>query len=182
MSVKEKIINKIFNLANSESKKRVILAPIIGSLFAIVTAMFVIIPINIESRLTLPVIINSPLNYIIGVPLILIGAIFMLWSSWYFFIGKRTPVPVNPPLRLITKGPYAYTRNPMHTGLFILMFGLGIYYNSILSILIFTPLYIVLDVWLIIKIEEPELEKRLGNDYMDYKKRVNRFIPWRSAK
>jgi len=182
MSVKDKIIINIYNIATSIGLRRVILAPIIGSLFALLTAMFVIIPVNIESRLDVPAIIISPLNLIAGVPLILTGTILVLWSSWYFIVGKRTPVPVNPPVRLIIKGPYAYSRNPMHTGLFILMFGFGFYYHSVLSIIVFTPIYILMDVWMIINIEEPELEKRLGNNYIEYKKRVNRFIPWKSSK
>jgi protein-S-isoprenylcysteine O-methyltransferase Ste14 len=33
-------------------------------------------------------------------------------------------------------------------------------------------------VWELKAIEEPELEKRLGKDYVEYKKRVPMFFPW----
>jgi len=56
-------------------------------------------------------------------------------------------VPLNPPPKLVTTGPYAHTRNPMLTGLFVLLFGLGLLLQSIALFCIFTPLFIILNVW-----------------------------------
>jgi len=171
------IINKIFTIATGNALKRTILAPFVGSVFAIITSLFVIIPIKIDNADKTPVVVIEPFNLIISLPLIIIGIFLMCWSSFYFFKMNRTPVPVNPPDRLIKSGPYAFARNPMHSGMFILMFGIGIYYGSLLSVLIFTPLYIFIDVLILKNIEEPELEKRLGEEYIKYKKRVPMFIP-----
>lgn len=102
----------------------------------------------------------------------LIGALLMLWSMFVFARVKGTPVPFNPPPKLVTTGPFAYSRNPMTIGLFILMFGIGFYFSSITSVIIFTPLYIYLNILEFKYIEEPELEKRLGQDYVEYKKKV----------
>jgi protein-S-isoprenylcysteine O-methyltransferase Ste14 len=99
------------------------------------------------------------------------------WSMMTFFRIKGTPVPFNPPPKLVTNGPYAYMRNPMLTGLFITLFGCGIYFNSISLAFIFTPFFIICNLIEIKYIEEPELEKRLGKDYLEYKKKVPRFIP-----
>ena len=101
----------------------------------------------------------------------------MLWSFLHFIKVKGTPVPLNPPPKLVTTGPYAYIRNPMLTGLFILLFGLGVLLGSISLVFIFTPLFILLNVLELRTIEEPELEKRLGKEYLEYKKRVSMFIP-----
>lgn len=102
----------------------------------------------------------------------LIGAVLMLWAMFVFARVKGTPVPFNPPPKLVTSGPYAYSRNPMTIGLFIFMFGIGFNWGSITSVLIFTPLYIILSILDFKYIEEPELEKRLGKEYTEYKKRV----------
>ncbi|NQU86510.1 MAG: isoprenylcysteine carboxylmethyltransferase family protein, partial [Mariniphaga sp.] len=81
------------------------------------------------------------------------------------------------PPKLVCTGPYAYTRNPMLTGIFFLMFGIGFWIGSFSLILIFTPLFILANILELKKIEEPELEKRLGKEYLEYKQRTPMFIP-----
>lgn len=49
--------------------------------------------------------------------------------------------------------------------------------QSISLVFIFTPLFILLNVLELKAIEEPELEKRLGKVYVEYKKGVPMFIP-----
>jgi len=41
----------------------------------------------------------------------------------------------------------------------------------------FTPLFIYINFWELKSIEEPELEKRLGEDYIKYRKRTPMFFP-----
>ncbi|MBA7666493.1 hypothetical protein ES703_74574 [subsurface metagenome] len=101
----------------------------------------------------------------------------MLWSILHFIKVKGTPVPFNPPPKLVTTGPYSYIRNPMLSGVFILMFGFGILFRSISLVFIFTPLFILFNFLELKSIEEPELEKRLGKDYLEYKKSVPMFFP-----
>ena len=66
----------------------------------------------------------------------------------------------------------------MLTGIFIQLFGLGIALGSISLVWVFTPLFIIIHVWELKKVEEPELVKRLGQDYVEYKKRVPMFFPF----
>ena len=170
-------LENIYTVSARYPKYKVILTPIIGGLFSIFTALFVIVPVQIEKIFNIPNLWSSPVNYIISAPLILTGILLMLWTSLIFFMTRGTPVPVNPPPHLVVKGPYKYIRNPMHGGMFLLMFGCGIYYSSILSILIFMPIYIYFDIFILKKIEEPELEKRLGKSYIEYKKNTPMFFP-----
>ena len=65
----------------------------------------------------------------------------------------------------------------MMTAIFILMFGLGILLRSVSLVGIFTPLFILLNVIELKLLEEPELEKRLGDEYAEYRKRVPMFFP-----
>jgi len=66
----------------------------------------------------------------------------------------------------------------MLSGVFILLFGVGILFASVSLVFIFTPLFILVNVLELKVIEEPELQRRLGKEYLEYKKRTPMFIPW----
>jgi len=65
----------------------------------------------------------------------------------------------------------------MLTGVFSLLFGCGVLFGSISLLFVFTPLFIYINFWELKSIEEPELEKRLGEDYIEYRKRTPMFFP-----
>ncbi len=65
----------------------------------------------------------------------------------------------------------------MLTGVFLLLFGLGFAFNSLSLVCLFTPLYVLANVWELKSIEEPELVKRLGDDYLEYRSRTPMFLP-----
>ena len=57
------------------------------------------------------------------------------------------------------------------------MFGLGILLGSLSIVFVFTPLFVVLNVLYIKAIEEKEMEKKFGTEYLEYKRKVPMFIP-----
>jgi protein-S-isoprenylcysteine O-methyltransferase Ste14 len=65
----------------------------------------------------------------------------------------------------------------MLLGLFIVLIGLGVLFGSLSLILIFIPLFILINVLYLKAIEEKEMEKKFGREYLEYKKRVPMFIP-----
>ena len=65
----------------------------------------------------------------------------------------------------------------MLTGVFLFLFGLGLALDSFSLVCLFTPLYILINVWELKAIEEPELMKRLGDEYLQYRRRTPVFIP-----
>lgn len=102
---------------------------------------------------------------------------YVIWSVIRFLKVKGTPVPINPPPKLVSTGPYAYTRNPMLTGVFFLLFGIGFFLSSFSLIFVFTPLFILANYWELKVIEEPELLKRLDDEYRIYKEKTPMFFP-----
>jgi len=122
-------------------------------------------------------IFSNPLNIILSLPVFSLALFLIGWSVQNFLKAKGTPVPFNPPPILVTTGPYAYTRNPMLTGVFSLLFGFGVFFGSISLLIVFTPLFIVINFWELKSIEEPELEKRLGEEYIEYRERTPMFFP-----
>ena len=78
---------------------------------------------------------------------------------------------------MVNTGPYRYARNPMLTGVFLFLFGIGFIVNSVSLVFFFTPLYVLINVWEIKEIEEPELIERLGDEYIEYQRHTPMFIP-----
>ncbi len=173
-----RVVNIVFKIATGSRSIRNILTPIGFIFFVGFILLIILVSIQMDRSLNLPEFFFEKLNLIVSVPIIAIGLFLTLWSMLHFFLSKGTPVPFNPPPRLVTTGPYAYVRNPMLTGVFIVLFGLGLYFRSISLFFVFTPLFILLNFIELKVIEEPELEKRLGKDYVDYKSKVPMFFPW----
>jgi protein-S-isoprenylcysteine O-methyltransferase Ste14 len=177
----QKMINNIYRIATGSSKKRILYAPFAFLFFVTVTSGFVLLPFYIEKILHIPSFIYAPWNLIVSVPFLAAGTFYVVWASVIFFGVRGTPVPLNPPPVLVAKGPYKYSRNPMTAGLFLQMFGVGFLFGSALSVLVFTPLYIFLHYLELKHVEEPELEMRLGNAYVEYKNKVPMFFPWKKV-
>lgn len=114
---------------------------------------------------------------IIGIIIMAVGAILVLICVIVFVVkGKGTPAVFDPPTEFVAVGPYAYVRNPMYIGGFILLIGFGLFHLS-LSILILAVLLIVVFHFFVLIIEEPKLESLFGKSYLDYKKKINRWLP-----
>jgi protein-S-isoprenylcysteine O-methyltransferase Ste14 len=141
------------------------------------TSLFVVLSLLVDRWLSLPWPLSSGLSWLIATPLIAIGVGVTAWSASHFLKVKGTPVPFNPPPTLVMTGPYQFVRNPMLMGVFLLLFGLGFAIKSLSLVVLFTPLFVLANVWELKEIEEPELVKRLGEDYVAYKQQTPMFIP-----
>ena len=68
----------------------------------------------------------SPRDWFLAAPLLLAGASIYFWCLWNFAVtGRGTPAPIDPPKKLIVRGPHKYVRNPMYLGVLSVVFGLG---------------------------------------------------------
>ena len=75
---------------------------------------------------------------------------------------------------LMTGGPYRLSRNPMLVGIYIYDVGILVWLWSALPLLVFLVEVILLTIQ--VRSEEKRLEKDFGQDYLDYKKRVRRYL------
>lgn len=115
-------------------------------------------------------IVDSPLRFILGIPLILIGSMLLLW-------GIRTLGTINTSGvgdGFIQDGPYRFTRNPQYLGDMMLFIGLSIMANSgylwvthILLILIFLITTLAEECWLV---------EQYGETYLEYLGKTSRFL------
>jgi protein-S-isoprenylcysteine O-methyltransferase Ste14 len=173
----EGIVNFIYKITTGAERIRLLLTPLFGCIFFFIVLSLVVLSLYLDSFLGLPEFISKPFRIALSMPFLAGGSILWLWCVVKFFKTKGTPVPVNPPPKLITDGPYAYSRNPMMTGLFMVMAGIGIFFGSVTLTFFITPLFVLISILEFKYIEEPELEKRFGKVYTEYKEKTPIIIP-----
>ncbi len=177
MELKTNLIHLIFRVATGSRRVRMFLAPVVGLSYFLFATMFAVLALAMDHWLETPPFPPFPVNLYAGISLCFAGLSLACWCVINFLRVKGTPVPFNPPPVLVTSGPYAYVRNPMLSGVFILLFGLGSVFQSIFLIFVFTPLFMLINILEIKTIEEPELEMRLGKAYSEYKNITPMFFP-----
>lgn len=177
MGIRGRWIGLLHRAATGGRKTRRLLTPIGAVVFWVFTGAFVAVSMVTDRWLGLPWPLPGGPTWIIAVLLIVVGVGVTAWSALHFLKVKGTPVPFNPPPKLVSTGPYRFARNPMLTGVFLLLFGTGFAIKSLSLLVFFAPLYILANVWELKEIEEPELVKRIGEDYVAYRRRTPMFIP-----
>ena len=113
----------------------------------------------------------------VGLP----GLALAVWTTRLFVTaGRGTPAPWAHPQRLVVRGPYLHVRNPMITGVLLMLGAESLFFGSwhlagwMLVFFAGNALYFPL-------VEERALERRFGDDYRLYKANVPRWIPrWRA--
>lgn len=112
----------------------------------------------------------------LGIGISAVGFAIMISCIVRFAVeGKGTLSPADPTKRLVIKGLYTYSRNPMYVGVMGLLIGESVFTQSsvlwVYSILIFAAfnLYIVF-------FEEPRLRRDFGKEYGEYCAKVRRWM------
>ena len=91
-----------------------------------------------------------------------------LKNSWRIGIDTDTKT------ELITSGLFAFSRNPIFFGMILSLVGLFLTTPNALTVLFLTLGYVLIQIQ--IRLEEEFLTKEHGQDYMNYKQKVRRFI------
>ncbi len=115
-------------------------------------------------------IVISIICFVFGIPWMLSAVL------WQLIHGKGTPVPVVPTKQFLQNGPYKYVRNPMMLGFILYLLAWAFLFNNAGAVL--TAVVIIVLLLAELKfIEEPELEKRFGGAYREYKKEISFMLP-----
>jgi protein-S-isoprenylcysteine O-methyltransferase Ste14 len=124
----------------------------------------------------------------LSIPLGALGLIFAAWSNIFLFdIGKGGPaeglgIAISPKTqKLVTSGPYKYSRNPMVFGALTLYLSFSVYFNSLVCIILVILLASCVGFYLR-KYEEERLLRDFGEEYLAYKKKVPMLIPFLRSK
>lgn len=107
-----------------------------------------------------------PLMLAIGGAVAVVGLAVRAWAAGH--IRKNA--------QLATSGPYAYTRNPLYLGSFLLGVGFTLASGQPLLGLLFAALF--LGIYLpVMRVEAATLAELFGEDYRDYARAVPLFVP-----
>ncbi len=170
-------VDVFYSVATGSKRRRAALTPVGLVVFAGLLLLVVFASLLTDRALGLPQLLPGVLGSVVGFPLVAAGLIVWGWCIVSFWRAKGTPVPFNPPRELVVVGLYAWVRNPMLTGVFACLFGLGFLLHSLAMVFVWTPVFVLLNAIELKLIEEPELERRFGESYKEYKQRVPMFVP-----
>ena len=100
-----------------------------------------------------------------------------VWTVRLFTnFGNGTPAPWDPPQKLVIRGPYRHVRNPMITGVLLMLLAEAMLLQS-WPIALWMGTFFAGNAIYFPLSEEKGLEKRFGDDYRLYKSRVPRWLP-----
>jgi protein-S-isoprenylcysteine O-methyltransferase Ste14 len=102
----------------------------------------------------------------------------MALAAWFARTMRRadTTMHINKPVSsLVQDGPFRYSRNPGYLSLTMLYSGIAVLRNALWAILLL-PLVLYVIQREVIEREERYLERSFGEQYLDYKRRVRRWV------
>jgi protein-S-isoprenylcysteine O-methyltransferase Ste14 len=140
----------------------------------IVCFVFTFIGVGLDSLLGIDRF-YFPLIVVLGGLLLLAGFLLRVWAAYHFYQRSMKVVVLSAQQSLITDGPYQFSRNPLYLGGNIVMFyGTALLFGTVSGLILFT-LHIPLIDWMVRR-EEKQLEKKFGEEWLRYKKRVRRWF------
>ena len=117
------------------------------------------------------------INVLIAYLMVLVSSAIVFFSLWQFYKSKANinPIHLEKSNVFVVDGIYRFSRNPMYLSLEGLLVAWAVYLQSAVSFLgVFLFVYLITQ-WQI-KPEEYWLEKKFGEFYLAYKKKVRRWI------
>ena len=148
----------------------------VGPLYVITIVLITIISIIFSATRFIPVITFTNMRWIfilIGILCFAIG--ITLWLRAVIIDRLDAHIIKN---ELVTTGVYAYVRNPVYSAFMFVCTGVLLIYGNLILLLL-PIIYWGFMTVLMKSTEEKWLEDLYGQEYVQYRQRVNRCIPWK---
>ncbi len=125
---------------------------------------------------------RPPQHEALALALILLGTAILVWCVREFYVaGRGTLAPWARPTRLVTTGPYRFTRNPMYVSTLTILAGWSVLWDSP-GLHIYTAVTLCVLVARVCLLEEVWVERHFGSEWQRYRARTPRWlIPPRRA-
>jgi protein-S-isoprenylcysteine O-methyltransferase Ste14 len=134
--------------------------------FAIAFALHLIWPLELTDR--------DSARWV-GMGICVAGAALIIWGIATMRAARTNIYPELPATALVTTGPFRFTRNPLYVSLAILFTGLSVEMNNGWGLIVLVPLAFVMHYGVILR-EESYLERKFGDDYRGYMRKVRRYL------
>jgi protein-S-isoprenylcysteine O-methyltransferase Ste14 len=111
---------------------------------------------------------------------VLLGIAGVLLAGWGIAVFRRARTTINPhkpgdSSALVTSGPYRFTRNPMYTGMLLVLLGWAAFLTSVPALLGLVAFVLYINRFQVGP-EERVLQRLFGGQYEEYKGRVRRWL------
>lgn len=119
----------------------------------------------------------SGMRLALAVCLLAAGAAIYAWCVWDFAtFGRGTPAPIDAPKRLVVRGLYRHTRNPMYLGVLTVIAGWALCFGAPALLLYALAVWTCFHLFVVLY-EEPHLAGEFGDEYRRYRAQVGRWLP-----
>ncbi len=121
--------------------------------------------------------VGSGLTLATALAILALGTAIYAWCVWDFAtFGRGTPAPIDAPKKLVVRGLYRYTRNPMYVGVLTVILGWAALFRAadlaLYALVVGTCFHLF-----IVLYEERYLAREFGDQYEAYRSRVGRWLP-----
>jgi len=140
------------------------------------TYFIIYLSLAIGLHFVLPVtkLVHAPYNYI-GILLIGVGIWLNIRADQLFKRRNTTVKPFEQSTCFIEEGPFAFSRHPMYLGMVVILVGVAVLLGNIVSLFAALGFFVTMDI-AFVRHEEKALEETFGEEFLDYKKRVRRWL------
>jgi protein-S-isoprenylcysteine O-methyltransferase Ste14 len=113
--------------------------------------------------------------YWAGLALVIAGCSLAVAAAGRFVLRGTTLQPTGQPARLVVSGAHAWSRNPMYLSLTVITVGLALALGRASPLILVVLPWASIN-WAVIPFEEARLRETFGQDYVDYCRRVRRWV------
>ena len=110
-----------------------------------------------------------------GLMLITSGVMLFVWGAHTLRRHKTTLHPRRKPSKLVVRGPYGYSRNPIYLGFLLITVGTSLLFANVLAF-VGPVLFFAFVSTFIIPFEEDMLSRKFGKTYHSYRKQTRRWV------
>ena len=119
----------------------------------------------------------SGLVFLLALALLAIGGVIYAWCVWDFAVfGRGTPAPIDAPKKLVVRGLYRYTRNPIYVGVLAVLLGWAAMFRGTTLLIYAFGVALCFHLFVVLY-EEHHLGQQFGAEYHDYCEKVGRWLP-----
>ena len=149
-------------------------APNVIAIPPLIYLAFLAVGLLLDYLFPVPVLPNS-IQYAVGFGISIASGLIMPFVLLRFKKANTNFDPGKPTTRIITTGPYRYSRNPSYVSLTMLYLGIAIAADSVWVLAGLIPALVVMHYGVILR-EEEYLEAKFGEEYLRYKNTVRRWL------
>ena len=139
-----------------------------------IALIYLVIAFVLNLFIKSPVVFNYN-HELLGLWTSVMGVLILLWA-WGLFKKSQTAVrPTQRPRKIVTAGPFEWTRNPMYLGIVLILAGIACYAGSLVMFIAPGAFFITINA-VYVPYEEKVLAAVFGEEYAQYKQRVRRWL------